>query len=161
MNRSAAAYDADFYAWTQEQTEALRRAAEARVNLDLDFVNLAEEIESMGSEQLFAIESAFTRAMEHLLKLEYSPAGDPRRGWQDSVAHQQVDIAKRLRRNPSLKSRLAEVLADAWPDARRLAARALSAMDGIDPGVLPAECPYTLDQIRDHDWWPVNRHGLD
>jgi hypothetical protein len=25
---------------------------------------------------------------------------------------------------------------------------------------LPRTCPYDLDQILDHDWYPANRHGL-
>lgn len=51
--------------------------------------------------------------------------------------------------------------AAAWDDGRRLAAQALAAWDGLDPGILPAECPYTLDQVLDEDWWPASRHGLD
>ena len=26
---------------------------------------------------------------------------------------------------------------------------------------LPEECPYTLEQLRNPDWWSENRHGLD
>jgi len=42
-----AAYDDDFYLWTQEQAAALREADAARLNAPLDWENLAEEIESL------------------------------------------------------------------------------------------------------------------
>jgi hypothetical protein len=25
---------------------------------------------------------------------------------------------------------------------------------------LPADCPYSFDQIVSHDWYPANRHGI-
>ena len=41
MDRDEHLYEDDFYAWTQVQAAKLRQAADARVNLDLDFANLA------------------------------------------------------------------------------------------------------------------------
>jgi hypothetical protein len=35
-------------AWTERQSEELRRAAQERANAPLDWINLAEEIESLG-----------------------------------------------------------------------------------------------------------------
>jgi hypothetical protein len=40
----ASLYDADFYAWTQEQAELLRKHQWSQ----LDLLNLVEEIESLG-----------------------------------------------------------------------------------------------------------------
>lgn len=159
MDRDATVYEQDFYRWTQQQADALRRAAELRVNLPIDWELVAEEIESMGSEQAFALESALTRALEHLLKLEFSPATTPRAGWHDEVLNHRLEVEKRLRRNPGLKSQLPALFAEAWTDARRLAVRKL-ARDGLVDADLPAACPYTLDQVRDSDWWPDNRHGM-
>jgi hypothetical protein len=42
----------------------------------------------------------------------------------------------------------------AFADARRLAAEDLTT-DGVSAEALPADCPYTLDQIRDPDWFPL------
>lgn len=46
-------YDLDFYAWTQRQGALLRRlAAGERVNdADLDWPNIAEEIETLGRSE--------------------------------------------------------------------------------------------------------------
>jgi hypothetical protein len=32
--------------------------------------------------------------------------------------------------------------------------------DGVPADLLPPDCPYSLDQLLDEDWWPTNRHGL-
>lgn len=160
MDRDVTVYEEDFYSWTRQQADALRRAAELRVNLPIDWELVAEEIESMGPEQAFALESALTRALEHLLKQEFSPATDPRTGWQDEVLNHRLEVEKRLRWNAGPKSQLPALFAEAWTDARRLAVRKL-ARDGLTDADLPAGCPYTMDQVRDPDWWPVNRHGLE
>src|SRR5512135_1052292 len=141
-------YETDFHAWARAQAAALRTAGARRVNAPIDWENVAEEIESMGKEQAYALESALMRALEHLAKLEHSPAADPRRGWRLSVVRQRLEIEDRLRRNPSLKADLAAMLADAWGGARSLAAQALADHDGIDPASLPVTCPYTLDQVQ-------------
>ena len=43
--------------------------------------------------------------------------------------------------------------------ARRSAARGL-ARNGVEEEEIPAEPPYTIDEVLDPDWWPANRHGL-
>src|SRR2546421_9988813 len=96
------AYDLDFYEWTQEQARVLREAASARVNLPIDWENVAEEIESMGRSDLSAASSQLARVIEHLLKLEYSPAREPRAGWEDSVALHPVQAEGILADSPSL-----------------------------------------------------------
>src|SRR5690242_16251850 len=82
-----AGYDEDFYVWTQEQAAALRYAAAAGLKggSHLDWEHLAEEIEDMGKRDRRALESDLARIVEHLLKLERSPAVDPVPGWRDTV----------------------------------------------------------------------------
>ena len=46
-------YESDLYAWTKEQADALRR----RASNALDWDNLAEEIEILGTSNLDQIES--------------------------------------------------------------------------------------------------------
>lgn len=48
-------YDQDFYVWTQRQAEALRRLAETRPNVGLDFPHLIEEVEDLGTSQRDAV----------------------------------------------------------------------------------------------------------
>ena len=62
-------YERDFCHWTAEQAAALRAAAARRLDLALDFENLAEEIESLGRSDRRALVSHIKRVIEHLLKL--------------------------------------------------------------------------------------------
>jgi len=153
-------YETDFYAWTQEQAAALRRMAEARANTELDLENLAEAIEDMGGSDLRALEGDLGRVIEHLLKLEHSPAADPQKKWTISTVEHRTRVRKAIRKSGTLKRLLPELLPDVWDDARKVAAKAMELFDGVDPATLPDACPYGLEQILDDDFWPANRHGL-
>lgn len=152
------AYDDDFYAWTQDQARRLRDAAAERVNAPIDWENLAEEVESMERSEVRALGSALMWVIEHLLKLEHAPAADRRPGWEESVLTHRVAAWEEMEASPSLRGRID--LERRYQDARRFAARGM-ARDGLPESVLPDACPYTLEQVLDHDWWPVNRHGLE
>ena len=77
----------DFYAWTREQAAALRAVRPARV----DWERIAEALDEMGDSELGALESDLARVIEYLLKLQYSPASDPRNGWVLSVVEHRAD----------------------------------------------------------------------
>ena len=77
MAKLSTLYDEDFVRWTEEQAAALRRAKGS--NLALDWENLAEEIESLGKSDRRELRSQITRILRHLVKLEASPAAEPRR----------------------------------------------------------------------------------
>ena len=133
-------YDRDFRVWTVEQAALLRREAERRLNTDLDLLHLAEEIEALGKRDRRALESHLARIVEHLLKLRFSPAADPRDGWIDTVDRHRSKVARLLRDSPSLERELPDLLPDAQAEGFRFAARGL-ARDGID---LAALCPSAL-----------------
>src|SRR5207248_9498293 len=79
-------YDEDFVAWSQQQAKALRAAAGSRTNQPLDWENVAEEGEDLGQSVRRALGSQIRRSIQHVLKLQYSPSGDPRRGPSEAVA---------------------------------------------------------------------------
>ncbi len=145
---AAVLHDRDFYAWTQQQAALLRAGRLA----DADLEHLIEEVEDMGGEQKRAIRSHLRRLIEHLLKLRCSPADGPRRGWRDEVRNARVEIEDRLADSPSLGPHLDTLVRDVWPRARRLAASRM-ADHGEHPDV-PGDCPFTLAQMLDHDYWP-------
>ena len=78
-------YQSDYYAWTKQQAAELRAMAAAGVTSTLDLEHLAEEVESLGRGDFASARSQLRRIIEHLLKLEHSPAADPRLGWRESV----------------------------------------------------------------------------
>lgn len=65
-------YESDLYEWTREQADALRR----RAANELDWDNLAEEIESLGTSNQDQIESRLENLILHLLKWKYQPDGN-------------------------------------------------------------------------------------
>jgi hypothetical protein len=140
MSNAETHYRSDFVLWSKEQAAALRAAARGGSNQNLDWENLAEEIESLGISQRSALKSQIGRIIEHLLKLENSPAVDPRRGWIGSIRDARNEIDRILEDSPSLRS---EIVAAIQAEARR-ALRKVEA-DPHDYG----ECePATLARIR-------------
>ncbi|BCX18193.1 MAG: hypothetical protein KatS3mg117_1875 [Geminicoccaceae bacterium] len=145
-SRSAALYEDDFYAWTQEQAATLRRLAAERWNLPLDLEHLAEEVEDLGKEQRNAVRSQLRRIIEHRLKLRYSPARDPRSGWLDSIDEARADIEDRLTRTirREVEADLPRLYAQVLPKV----ARALEAHGEREAAArLPERCPWTLDEL--------------
>ena len=146
-----ALYERDFYAWTEQQTVCL----ENRNPEELDWSHVAEEIRDMGISQRKALQSHLTVLMIHLLKLRYSQAGKPRRKWRHECDNARQEIADEMERSPSLKHYREEALAKAWRDGRR---RTMFQMEehGEDPD-LPVDCPFTLEQTMDSDYYPESR----
>ena len=148
-------HDADLLAWSKEQAEALRAAASAGSNLALDWENLAEEIEDLGAAQKSRLHSQVRRIIQHLLKLEYSPARDPRHGWIESIDNARVEIDYLLETSPSLRSEMSATIAAETKRAVRLVGRALEAYGELDRDTarrLRART-FTEEQILG-DWFP-------
>ena len=146
-------YDRDFVLWTRDQAKALRRAKGA--NLPLDWENLAEEIESLGRSQRRELASHIRRIMRHLLKLEASPASDPRAGWHSSIYEARGEIAGVLRDSPSLRREVDAVIAEEAGLAAKLAASDL-AQHGEPADAVWARVAaggFTADQVVG-DWFP-------
>jgi len=146
--RAKSIYEQDFYVWTEQQTELLRQ----RRFEELDLANLIEEVEGLGDTKKSAVLSNASVIIEHLLKLQHSPAQDPRRSWAESVVEHRTRLDLEL--TPRLHQILAAELPRLYALTRSATARKLrlygedAAADG-----LPAACPYTMDQITG-DWWP-------
>jgi type IV secretory pathway VirJ component len=146
-------HEQDFHAWAQDQATALRRLAAERWNGPLDLERLAEEIEDMGAAARATVASAVERVIEHLLKLQHSPATGPRRGWRVSVNAARGDLDRTL--TPSLHRGLAAELPRAFERARRAAVLGLELHGEHEAAAaLPRTCPFTLEQVLDADWWP-------
>ena len=147
-------YDVDFFAWTQGQGALLRRlAAGERVNdADLDWQNIAEEIETLGRSERGAVASHITNIIEHLVKLEASPAQEPRASWKSTIRRSRVRVEDLLGAGPSLRRLLPELVAKAIASGRRLAEISL-----LDHGEVPTidleSLTYTPEQVLG-DWFP-------
>ncbi len=149
----------DFVAWADEQAAILRRLNATRVNdIDaLDLERLAEEVQEMADVKRDHIRSALSRIVEHILKLEHSPDVDPRRGWRVSVVENRSRAETLLDDSGTLRAEVPSMVPRAWSNGRKLAVKGLQ-IYGHDADDVPADCPWTLDQILDDAFEPANRH---
>jgi hypothetical protein len=147
-------YDLDFYAWTQRQGSLLRRlAAGERVNdADLDWPNIAEEIETLGRSERGAVASRIRNVVEHLMKLEASPATEPRAGWRRTIKRERIDIESLLDDNPTLKPIVSKLIALELPRARRLVFASLEEY-GETPRLDLESLSYSDEQVLG-EWLP-------
>ncbi len=140
-------YERDYYAWIQKQVRALRNH---RVD-EIDWTNVAEEIEDLGKSEKRSVESQIARTVEHLLKLAYAPARMKslnRRGWELSIREARHQIRKLLHESPSLRRKANTLFADAYESGRTAALIALKAPDSG----LPESSPWSLEQVLDEDF---------
>jgi hypothetical protein len=153
-------YDQDFVAWSKQQADALRTAARIGSNQSLDWENLAEEIEDLGKSARRELQSQIRRIVRHLLKLQHSPAKEPRRGWEESIVDARAEIEDLLEVSPSLRTRLDRDLERQTQRGVNLALRDLGRQQEIDPATTARlrATSYTEEQILS-DWFPDEPRG--
>jgi Domain of unknown function DUF29 len=146
-------YDEDFYLWVGRQADLLRKG---RFH-DLDLAHLIEEVEDLGASLKAMAFSRTEQIIRHLLKLQYSSAAEPRRVWRQSIRDERDQLELRL--TTSLRNLVQSTLETRYARARRRATEDLKE-HGESVEDLAQNCPYTLEQILSHDWFPANAHGL-
>jgi hypothetical protein len=153
-NPSSDLYERDYYAWLQDQVRALR---ERHVE-DVDWENVAEEIERLGKSERRGIRSHLATVLEHLLKLEYAHGifrEYNARGWRVSVRSARRQLRELLDESPSLRPQLAEILVRAYGDGRIEALRE----PRLTEDILPETLPWTLEQVMDDSFMPDQTSG--
>ena len=147
-SRAKNLYDDDFYVWAGSQAQLLR---DRRFD-ELDLENLVEEVEDLGGALKRSVQNRAITIMLHLLKLQHSPADDPRLGWRETIRTQRTRLRTDL--TPQLGRLLADDLADLYDRARHDAEASLRDHgEHAAADTLPKTCPYTPDQITG-DWLP-------
>jgi Domain of unknown function DUF29 len=140
-------YDTDTLLWSERQADLLRRlAAGEQVNAQVDWENVAEEIDSVGKSQRIALASHVGVVLEHLMKLEASPAIEPRRGWEETVRRARLDIKRLLEDSPSLRRTVGAVIARQLQDVREIVAMVL-ARYGETPRVAMEGLSYDAEAV--------------
>jgi hypothetical protein len=135
-------YDTDILIWSEHQGALLRRrAAGGLVNdAEMDWPNIAEEIEDVGRNQLHAVESRLVQALRHMVKAQAWPASLDAPSWRADA----IDFRRQARRRfaPSMRQKID--LAALYADA---VAAMPAAIDGQAPLPIPDTCPVTLDEL--------------
>ena len=149
-------YEDDFYAWTQYQAGVLRSMPVSDNRFDREHV--AEEIEDLGKSERDAVRSQIRRIIEHLLKLAYSPAEQPRLEWMETIDDAREVLSDKL--TGTLRRDLETSLDALYLQAQRRAARGLRRHGEPDAAdALPQACPYSFDEICREDWYPDRPGG--
>jgi hypothetical protein len=135
-------YWRDSLAWSEQQAGLLERlAAGERVNAEIDWENVVEEVLSVGRSQMQSVESLLTRGLEHIMKIH---------GWplSPSINHWQVEALAFLLGaerpcSPSMRARID--VADLYRRAALPLARLR--IDGAAPVPIPAVCPFIFSDL--------------
>jgi hypothetical protein len=139
----------DLYAWSRTQTDLLRAGRFG----ELDLAHLIEEIEDVGGAMKRAVRKRIRTIIEHLLKLEHSPASELRAGWRATVRTQRVRLRDTL--TPTLRREVEEEIAELYEDTRGLAEGAFRDHgENAAAEALPRTCPYSFDQLAGA-WLPT------
>ena len=134
-------YDTDVLLWSEHQAALLRRRAAGELvnEAELDWPNIAEEIESVGNELLHAVESFLVQALLHDLKAAAWPLSRDAPHWRAVARRFRGDAASRF--VPSMRQRI---------DLDRIYRRARRAMpdtiDGLPPLPVQTDMP-TLAEL--------------
>jgi hypothetical protein len=135
-------YDSDILVWSERQGALLRRraAGEFVIDQELDWPNIAEEIESVGHGQLSAVRSCITRALAHDLKAAAWPSSQATPGRRAEAIRFRQEAAEAFA--PSMRQHI---------DMAKLYALAVrwrpETIDGQPPLPVAGTCPLTLDEL--------------
>jgi hypothetical protein len=106
----------------------------------------------LGKNEERELASKLAIVMEHLLKLEASPAVGPRAGWRAAIRRERTAIHRLLKGAPSLRRTVAAVMAEELGAARSETAASL-ADNGETPRVPIDGVVYSADEVLG-DWLP-------
>jgi hypothetical protein len=136
-------YDTDILRWSEQQAKLLRRRAAGELvnDAEIDWPNVAEEIEDVGLNELRACRSLLRQALRHMLKAEAWPLARDAPTWRADA----IDFRQQARDAyaPSMKD--ADInLAGLYRQALRTMPET---MDGQPPLPVPDACPVTLAEL--------------
>jgi hypothetical protein len=135
-------YEEDILLWSERQAALLRRRAAGELvnDADIDWPNVAEEIEDVGRGERNSVVSHLVQALLHDLKATAWPQSRDAPHWRAEATGHRDDARRRF--SPSMAQRI---------DVAKLYREALRRMpevnDGVPPLPVPADCPMTLDQL--------------
>jgi Domain of unknown function DUF29 len=140
-------YETDFIAWTEQTVQLIRDEQFGQVDWDA----VIEEIESLGRSDHRELKSRLEVLLQHLLKWEYQSSLQSG-SWRNRIDEQRNRITDLLQESSSLKFYPEEVLAQCYHRALKAASNETEL--AID--VFPVECPYSVTQVLDAEFLPLN-----
>lgn len=141
-------YERDFYGWLMQNAKLMREGNFA----EIDAGNIAEELESMGKSEKRELISRLAILLAHLLKWQFQPTKRST-SWKNTIAVRRIDIYGLLEDSPSLRHEIEEKTSMAYEKAMLGAENET----GIEKACFPEQCPFTLDQMLDQNFFPDNQ----
>ena len=137
-------YDTDDYLWIQQTISLLKNK---NFN-ELDLEHLIEELDDLGRERKHQVKSLLKQIIRHLLLLEFwtEEYEDNYRHWQSEI------ITFREKLNDRMTKNFSNYLEDELENIYKQARKYVNVKSGLD--TFPQDCPYTIEQLLDEDWFP-------
>jgi hypothetical protein len=147
-------YETDFQHWLERQIFLLKNG---QVD-ELDKLNLIGELEDMAKTNLRELQSRLLVLIAHLLKWQYQLASLSEQwqnfeatSWRKTIIEQRLQLLDLLDEVPSLKNKLAATVDKTYPKAVKFALDET----GLPDTTFPSECPYSIEQLLDRDFYPL------
>jgi len=109
VSQGPSLYEDDLHEWASRQASLIRAN---RID-ELDLAHIAEELDDVGSELYRRLESSFTVLFAHMLKWDHQPERRSR-SCEATIREQRKRVVRLLEKNPSLRSKLAEAMAEGY-----------------------------------------------
>ena len=147
-------YEQDYYLWletTRQQLQQIVKAQDIASLPHLDWEHLIEEIEDLGIEQRRKVVSYLKQLLIHLLLYCYWEAervycGN---GWKLEIGNFRDEL-EFLLNSKTLKNYLVQQFDSIYDRARK---RAID-KTGFPANTFPTQCPFTVDQVLNLDFFP-------
>ena len=139
-------YERDALAWAERQANLLRRlAAGERVNEEVDWPHVIEEVQDVGRSELRACKSLLRQALVRLMKLHAWPGSMAAAHWRSEVIGFRADMRDCFA--PSMRQRIS------LDETYRVALEQVQAAtdDTGEPHPVPSACPFVLDDFLSLD----------
>ena len=115
----------------------------------LDIDHLVEELEDMSKSNFRELENCLLILIAHLLKWQFQPKRQSG-SWRGSIIEQRVRLTRLLKQMPSLQVQLGNAVIDVYSDSIILASKETK----LSKSIFPYDCPYSLTQLLDDDFYP-------
>jgi len=138
-------YELDYLAWYETTLEQVKN----NQLKDLDLDSLSEVLENLVRDTKKSGESYLKQIIIHLLLIEY---------WESEMINHRHWAAEIINFRDELEidmtTNLQKHLSKEKDNNYRKAVKYVSAKTGLNKQIFPDQCPYTLEQLLDDNWFP-------
>lgn len=136
-------YQIDASLWVEETIKLLKNKQFEQLDLE----DLIEELEDLGSEKKYRVESLLEQVIRHFLLLDYweSERNYNKAHWESEIVSFQNQLESYLTTNLShyLEDNLSRIYNKALRYVRKKTQNTV---------IFPDQCPYSLSYLLDFDW---------